>query len=249
MRVMTSAWSSVVSVTSQVMPSGSNTLLMPSSSCDAVGGAGNLDRHPDEIALLHQALVDQILRPAAAEDDVVAADIGVEVGGRVGRVEVDDRDVGGVRLLDDLDQAARIGAGGDDAVGLGGDRRAHRFLLRRHVAIVERGVDRVAGVLRPLLRRRRGSRSRPDRPGRHAKSSRRSCRPRSAADSGMAIASTAPATSSLNFLSIDFLPLKRTTTRPSARNGNVRIVPPRQCRPGCTSAPSFRSNGKPPSRW
>ena len=92
MRVITSAWSSVASVTSQVMPSGLNTLGMPSSSCDAVGGAGDLDRHPDEVARLHQALVDQILRPVLADDDVVAADIGVEARLRVGRVEVDDRD-------------------------------------------------------------------------------------------------------------------------------------------------------------
>ena len=79
MRVMTSAWSSVVSVTSQVMPSGSKTLLMPFFFLDAVGGAGHLDRHPDEVALLHQALVDEVLRPGPADDDEVAADIGVEV--------------------------------------------------------------------------------------------------------------------------------------------------------------------------
>ena len=33
MRVMISAWSSVLSVTSQVMPKGLNTEAMPSSSC------------------------------------------------------------------------------------------------------------------------------------------------------------------------------------------------------------------------
>ena len=117
----------------------------------AVGGAGHLDRHPDEVARLHQPLVDQVLRPVAAEDHVVAADIGVEAGGRVGGVEVDDRDVGLVRLLGDLDQAARVGARGGDAVGAGGDGGAHRLLLRGDVAVVERGVDRVAGVLGPLL--------------------------------------------------------------------------------------------------
>ncbi len=89
----------------------------------AIGGARHLDRHPDEVALLHELLVDQVLRPALAEGDIVAAHIGIEVGGGIGRVEVDDRDLGRVRLLDDLDQAARIGAAGHDAVGLGGDRR------------------------------------------------------------------------------------------------------------------------------
>ena len=172
---------------------------------DAVAGAGDFDRHPDEIALLQPGLVDHVLGPALADDREVGADIGVEVDGGVRRVEVDDRDAGGAGLLDDLDHAARIGAGGDDGVGLGGDRRAHRFLLRRHVAIVERGVDRLAGIRRPTGWRRPGSRSRPDRPGRHARSSRRSW---PAAATVMASASNRPAPSSFSLLSIlDFLPL------------------------------------------
>ena len=163
---MISAWSSVASVTSQVTPerledAGDAFLLL-----HAVGGAGHLDRHPDEVARLHQALVDQVLRPALADLDQVAADIGVEAGARVGRVDVDDRDAGGLGLLDHLDQAARVGAAGDDAVGLGGDRGAHGLLVRRHVAAVERGVDRVAGVRRPLLGA--GQEVGPDRVGRRA---------------------------------------------------------------------------------
>ena len=38
-----------------------------------------------------------------------------------------------------------------DAVGAGGDRRAHRLLVAGDVAVVERGVDGVAGVVGPLL--------------------------------------------------------------------------------------------------
>ena len=51
----------------------------------AIGGTRHLDRHPDEVALLHQALVDQVLCPVPAEDDVVATHIGVEACFRVGR--------------------------------------------------------------------------------------------------------------------------------------------------------------------
>ena len=89
------------------------------------------------------------MRPALADDAEIAADIGVEVDLRVRRVEVDDRNAGGARLLDDVDEAARIGARRDDRVSLGGDGGADRLLLRRHVAVVERGLDRLAGVLRP----------------------------------------------------------------------------------------------------
>ena len=46
-------------------------------------GARYFDRHPDEIARLHQALVDEVLRPGGAEHLVVATDIGIEVGRRV----------------------------------------------------------------------------------------------------------------------------------------------------------------------
>ena len=166
MRVMISAWSSVLSVTSQVTPKRledrRDALLL----LHAVGGAGHLDRHPDEVALLHQALVDQVLRPALADRDQVAADIGVEVRAGVGRVDVDDRDAGGLGLLDHLDQAARVRAAADDAVGLGGDGGAHRLLVRGHVAAVERGVDRVAGVGLPLLGA--GQEVGPDRVGRRA---------------------------------------------------------------------------------
>ena len=118
---------------------------------NAIGCAGNFDRHPDEVAGLHQTLVDQILRPVPAEHHVVAADIGVEARLRIGRVEVDDRDFRVVGLLGDLDQASRVRARRDDAVRLGGDRRTHGFLLRRHVAVVEGGLDGVAGILGPLV--------------------------------------------------------------------------------------------------
>jgi hypothetical protein len=103
----------------------------------AISGAGHFDGRPDEIAGFHQALVDEILRPVPAERHIVAADIGVETRLRIGRVEIDDRDFGVIGLFGDLHEAAGIGAGGDDAVGLGGNRRTHRFLLRGDVAIVE----------------------------------------------------------------------------------------------------------------
>ena len=119
---------------------------------DAVARAGDLDRHPDEIARLHQAVIDEILCPALADDFEIAADIGVEIHLRVGRVEVDDRNAGGARFLDDFDEAAGIGARRNDRVGLGGNGGADRFLLRRHVAVVERGLNGLAGVLRPHVR-------------------------------------------------------------------------------------------------
>ena len=152
MREMTVAWSSVVSVTSQVMLSGLNTVAIALLLLDAVARAWNLDRHPDEVAGLHQAVVDQILRPALADDREIAADIGVEVDFRVRRVEVDDRNARGARFLDDLDEAAGVGARGHDRVGLGGDGGADRLLLRGDVAVVERGLDGLAGVLRPHVR-------------------------------------------------------------------------------------------------
>ena len=68
MRLMTSAWSSVASVTSQVMPSGLNTVGDALLLLDAVAGAGNLDRHPDEVAGLQPGVVDDVLRPALADD-------------------------------------------------------------------------------------------------------------------------------------------------------------------------------------
>ena len=119
---------------------------------DAVARAGDLDRHPDEVAGLHQLVVDEILRPALADARQIDADIGVEVHLRVGGVEVDDRDARGARLVDDLHEAAGVGARGDDRVRLGGDGGADRLLLRGDVAVVERGLDRLAGVLRPHVR-------------------------------------------------------------------------------------------------
>jgi hypothetical protein len=117
----------------------------------AVGGTRNFHRHPHEVPGLHQLVVHQVLRPAAAEHHQIAAHIGVEADLGVRRVEVDDGDVRLVRFLGDFHQAARIGRGGGDAVGMGRDGGAHGFLLRGHVAIMERGIDRVAGVLGPLL--------------------------------------------------------------------------------------------------
>jgi hypothetical protein len=92
---------------------------------------------PDEIAGLHQLVVDQILRPRLSDDEEVAADVSREVHLRIGRIEVDDRDARCARFLDDVDKAARIGAGCDDGVGLSGDGGSDRLLLRGHVAIVE----------------------------------------------------------------------------------------------------------------
>ena len=74
---------------------------------DAVGGAGHLDGHPDEVALLHQPVVDEVLRPLAAH----------RTGGRrrhrrssraprVRGVEVDDRDARRPRLGHHVDHAS-----------------------------------------------------------------------------------------------------------------------------------------------
>ena len=97
-------------------------------------------------------MIDEILRPRLSDDEEVAADVGREVHFRIGRVEIDDRNAGRSRFLDDVDEAARVGAGRDDGVGFGRDGGADRFLLRGDIAIVERRLDRLARVLLPHIR-------------------------------------------------------------------------------------------------
>src|SRR5690606_768472 len=116
-----------------------------------VGGTRDLDGHPDEIAFFDEAVVDEILGPGAAEDDVVSADVSIEARRGIGRVDVDDRDARRIGLACHLDQAPRIRAAGHDAVGARRDGGADRLLVRGHVAAVERGIDGIAGILLPRL--------------------------------------------------------------------------------------------------
>src|SRR5260370_455425 len=117
----------------------------------SVGRAGNFHRGPDRIALFHEAVIDQILRPTMADRHVVAADVGVATAGLVFGVHYDNRNAGGMCLGDDLCQTSRIRRAGDDPSSFCRDRRADGFLLRRNIAAVERGANLLAGVLTPLL--------------------------------------------------------------------------------------------------